>query len=114
MSLKSKVQQSVDTAFEKLKDLSVTATFDNKIVSGFNFTTGSIVKTDQTYTAQGFLGTSKSFESGIPVTTTSLTIKNNLTINFDSYSRVTIDGIKYGCNVISKDAFVVVLSLAGV
>jgi hypothetical protein len=114
MSLKSKVQGSVDTAFEKLKDLSVSVTFDNKIVSGFSFSTGSIVKTDETYTTFGFLSTSKTYESGIPVTTTSLTIKNDKTINFSRYSRVTIDSVEYGCNIISKDEFIVVLSLAGV
>jgi len=114
MFLKSKVQQSVDTAFTKLKDLSVTATFDNKIVSGFSYTTGSIVKTDQTYTAQGFLTASKSYESGIPVTTTTLTIKNDPTINISRYSRVTINSIQYGCTIVSKDDFIVVLSLAGV
>ena len=114
MSLKSKVQGSVDTAFEKLKDLSVSVTFDNKIVSGFSFNTGSIVNTNETYTTFGFLSTSKTYESGIPVTTTSLTIKNNAAINFSRYSRVTINNVEYGCNVISRDEFIVVLSLAGV
>jgi hypothetical protein len=114
MSLKTKVQQSVDTAFTKLKDLSVTATFDNKIVSGFSYSTGSIVKTDQAYTTQGFLTASKSYESGIPLTTTTLTIKNNVAINFNRYSRVTINSVEYGCNIVSKDDFIVVLSLAGV
>ena len=114
MSLKSKVQGSVDTAFEKLKDLSVSVTFDNKIVSGFSFSSGSIVKTDETYTTFGFLSTSKTYEAGIPVTTTSLTIKNDNTINFSRYSRVTINSVQYGCNIISKDEFIVVLSLAGV
>ena len=47
MSLKTKVQNAVDTAFEKLKDLSVEATFDNKIVEGFNFSTGTISSSDQ-------------------------------------------------------------------
>jgi len=114
MSLRSKVKRSVDIAFDKLKDLAVTANFDTKLVSDFNFTTGDIVKTDQTYTTIGFLGSLRTYEGGIPVTTTTLTIRNETTKDFNRYSEVTIDSIKYGCNIISKDQFIVVLSLAGV
>jgi len=114
MSLKTKVQKAVDTAFDKLKDLSVTATFDNKTVSDFDFGTGNIVSSSQAYITIGFLGVSKTYESGIPVTTTNLTIRNDKTINFSRYSRVTIEDIEYGCNVLSRDDFIVVLALAGV
>jgi len=114
MSLKSKVKQSVDIAFEKLKDLAVTATFDNKEVSGFDFGAGEIVSSDQPYTTTGFLGTSKTYEAGVLVTITNLTIRNDKTITFNRYSRVTVDGVEYGCNIISKDEFIIVLSLAGV
>lgn len=114
MSLKSKVQKAVDIAFDKLKDLAVTATFDNKTVTGFDFGTSNIVSTDQSYTTIGFLGTSKTYEAGVLVTTSNLTIRNDKLISFSRYSRVTIDGVEYGCNVISKDEFIVVLSLAGV
>lgn len=114
MSLKTKVKNSVDLAFDKLKDLAVNVTFDNKAVSDFDFSTGTITKTDSTYTTIGFLGSLRTYEGGIPVTTTTLTIRADLNQNFNRYSRVTIDSIEYGCNIISKDQFIVVFSLAGV
>ncbi len=113
MSLKTKVQNAVDTAFEKLKDLSVEATFDNKIVEGFNFSTGTISSSDQSYATYGFLTTEKSYVNSISVTKTTLTIRNNKDIKFDRYSEVTIGDSKYNCNIVSKDDFIVVLSLSG-
>lgn len=113
MSLKTKVQNAVDTAFEKLKDLSVEATFDNKIVEGFNFSTGALTSSDESYTTYGFVTTEKSYANGTPVTKTTLTIRNNKDITFDRYSEVSIGDSKYNCNIISKDDFIVVLSLSG-
>lgn len=114
MSLKTKVKNAVDIAFEKLKDLSVNVTFNTKLVSDFDFDTGSVIKTDQQYSTIGFIETLRSYEGGIPVTSTRLTIKNDPTKDFNRYSEVTINSQKYGCNVISRDEFVVILSLAGV
>lgn len=113
MSLKSKVQNAVNTAFDKLKDLSVTATFDNKIVSGFDFNSGAITSEEQTYSTNGFLEDKKSFVNGTPVTKTLLTVKTVDGVNFDRYSEVTIGDITYNCNIVSKNDFVVVLSLSG-
>ena len=113
MSLKTKVQNAVDTAFEKLKDLSVEATFDNKIVEGFNFSTGTITSSDQSYTTFGFLTTKESYANGTPVTKTTLTVRNNTDVTFDRYSEVSIGNSKYNCNIVSKDDFIVVLSLSG-
>jgi hypothetical protein len=113
MSLKDTVQKSVNTAFEKLKDLSVNATFDNKIVEGFDFGTGSISAEEDSYITYGFLSSKKSLVDGNPVTRTTLTIRSDPTITIDRYSEVTIDGTTYNCNIVSKDDFIVVLSLSG-
>lgn len=113
MSLKDKVKKSVDTAFEKLKDLSVNATFENKIVDGFNFGTGSVLGNDESYSTYGFLSSKKTLVDGTPVTRTTLTIRSEPTIMIDRYSEVTIDDVIYNCNIVSKDDFVVVLSLSG-
>lgn len=112
MSLKDKVKKSVDTAFEKLKDLSVNATFENKIVDSFDFGTGSISAEEDSYSTYGFLSSKKSLVDGTPVTRTTLTIRSE-PIMIDRYSEVTIDGTTYNCNIVSKDDFVVVLSLSG-
>ncbi len=113
MSLKSKVQTAVNTAFDKLKDLSVTATFDNKIVSGFDFESGAITSDEQSYTTIGFLEDKKSFVNGTPVTKTTLTVKTVDGVDFNRYTEVTINEVVYNCNMISKNDFVVILSLSG-
>lgn len=113
MSLKTKVKRSVDKAFEKLKDLSVSATFDNRLVSDFDFGTGETVQEEDSYSTFGFLGSSKRYADGSVITTVTLTIRNDPEIVFDRYSQVTIDDVTYNCSVVSRDAFIVVLSLSG-
>jgi hypothetical protein len=112
MSLKSKVKKSVDIAFDKLKDLAVNATFDNKIVEDFDFDNGTLISTDQSYATIGFMGTTRIYEDGIPTTASTLTIRNEPSVDFNRYTKVEIDEVEYGCNVISKDEFIVILSLA--
>lgn len=113
MSLKSKVQKAVDTAFDKLKDLSVSATFDNKVVSGFDFGTGAIQSTATSHTTIGFLDTKRSYLNGTPVTKTVLTIKNDPLVSIDRYSEVTINNKTYNCNISKKDEFIIELTLSG-
>lgn len=112
MSLKSKVQKSVDIAFEKLRDLAVSVTFDNKRVTSFDFNSGAIVNTAQSYTTYGFLGTARTFDGTIPVTTTTITVRVSVGVDYNKYTEATIDGSTYRCSVISKDQFIVVLSLS--
>lgn len=113
MSLKTKVQQAVDIAFEKLKDLAVTATFDNKVVSGFDFAMGTTESVSNTYSTIGFLERKKSFWQGLLITKTTLTIKTDPLINFDRYSTVSIDNVEYNCSLVSKDDFVTIISISG-
>ena len=99
-------KSKIEDAFEKLKDLSVEATFDNKIVEGFNFSTGTITSSDQSYVTYGFLTTKESYANGTPVTKTTLTVRNNTDVTFDRYSEVTIGNSSYNCNIVSKDDFI--------
>ena len=113
MSLKSKVQRSVEIAFEKLKDLAVTATFENKAVNDFDFSSGEILADESSYETSGFLSSTKSYVDGILVSKTTLTIRANPDVIIDRYSEVGIGNSKYNCSIVSKDDYLVVLELTG-
>lgn len=111
MSLKSKVKSAVDTAFEKLKDLSYQANFSNQDVEDFDFSKGEVVSSESSYSTFGFLETKTTMNEGTTVTKTTFTIKSNPDIDYSRYTEVEIDGLNYRCSVLSADEFVTILSL---
>jgi hypothetical protein len=111
MSLKAKVKNAVDIAFNKLKDLSYEVVLYNKDVEGFNFSTGETISSGSTHSTFGFLETKTTMNEGVLVTKTTLTIKSTPEVEYSRYTEVEVDGSTYRCSILSQDEFVTILSL---
>jgi len=106
MSQRNKVTKAVDRAFEKIGDLALDATFSNKSVSAFNFTSGEVVQTTQTITKRVVVQSSMSESNGVPTITTYLLTKSTGE-DFSVYTEVTIGAAVYNIVKVVDDSFIV-------
>lgn len=111
MSLVTRIDKAVDSAFSKLDELAKDITFVKKTVSSFSFTQNSIVESAvETFTIRGFVTSATKRINGVAQLKTTVVIKT-LPEDLSGYTKVTIDGITYDFTVSDTNDFVTTIDI---
>lgn len=106
MSLRNKISNAVDRAFEKIGDLAVDATFRNESVSDFNFSSGEVVSNTQSLVKKVFIEEKINRSQEQPTVVTTLLTKSTGE-DFSVYTAVTIGTVVYNIVSVADDGFLV-------
>jgi hypothetical protein len=94
MSLTSTVKQAVDLAFSAAGDLKVSATFISDVVTGYDFSTSSTVKTSSTKSVEIILVEEETeLNSGLQTRAQALVRSEDIDLSL--YTKFTVGAISY-------------------
>jgi len=106
MSLRNKISKAVDAVFVKIGDLAVDATFTNKTVTDFNFSSGEVVSATATLVKKVVVEEKINRSQEQPTVVTTLMTKSTGE-DFSVYTTVTVNSVVYNIISIADDGFLV-------